>query len=51
MKYKVIESISMISVNLIVVLVKDWEKSLIYYAIILQLIFISNQIYKFNKNV
>ncbi|CAD8108584.1 unnamed protein product [Paramecium primaurelia] len=51
MKYKVIESISMISVNLIVVLVKNWEKSLIYYAIILQLIFISNQIYKFNKNV
>ncbi|CAD8079778.1 unnamed protein product [Paramecium primaurelia] len=51
MKYKVIESISMITVNLIVVLVKNWEKSLIYYAIILQLIFISNQIYKFNKNV
>ncbi|CAD8127987.1 unnamed protein product [Paramecium sonneborni] len=51
MKYKVIESISMISVNLIVILVKNWEKSLIYYAIILQLIFISNQIYKFYKNV
>lgn len=35
MKYKVVESVLIITVNLIVVLVKNWEKSLIYYAIIL----------------
>ena len=42
MKSKVIESVLMISVNLIVVLVKNWERSLIYYALILQMIFITN---------
>ncbi|CAD8119912.1 unnamed protein product [Paramecium sonneborni] len=51
MKYKVVESIVMISMNIIAVVVNDWEKSLIYYASLLQVIFVSNQIYKFLKNV
>ncbi|CAD8105459.1 unnamed protein product [Paramecium primaurelia] len=51
MKYKVMESIVMICMNIIAVVVNDWDKSLIYYASLLQLIFVSNQIYKFLKNV
>ncbi|CAD8201256.1 unnamed protein product [Paramecium pentaurelia] len=51
MKYKVVESIVMICMNIIAVVVNDWDKSLIYYASLLQVIFVSNQIYKFLKNV
>jgi hypothetical protein len=35
MKYKVIESIVMISMNTIAVVTNDWDKSLIYYATLL----------------
>lgn len=35
MKYKVMESIVMISMNIIAVIINDWDKSLIYYASLL----------------
>ncbi|CAK67070.1 unnamed protein product (macronuclear) [Paramecium tetraurelia] len=51
MKYKVVESIVMICMNIIAVVSNNWDNSLIYYASLLQVIFVSNQIYKFLKNV
>ncbi|CAK92348.1 unnamed protein product (macronuclear) [Paramecium tetraurelia] len=51
MKYKVVESVVMICMNIIAAVVNKWDKSLIYYASLLQLIFVTNQIYKFLKNV
>lgn len=35
MKYKGIESACLILINLIVIIVKEWDLTLIYYAILL----------------
>lgn len=50
-KYKILESAFLITINVVVIVVKEWEHTLIYYAILLQVIFFTNQYYKFYKQV